>query len=185
MESKDKKVKRVVVIGPESTGKTTLCQKLAAHFNTQWAPEYAREYLDTNGTDYTIDSLYQIALGQIANEEKAVQSLSPHQQLVLIDTDMVVMQVWSEYVFNQCDNRILTAIANRKYDLYLLCNTDLPWVKDELREYPDETTRIKLFHHYKDAMINQDTPWAEIKGGYQNRLPCAVKAIEDLLGIVE
>ncbi|MBS1496641.1 MAG: AAA family ATPase [Bacteroidetes bacterium] len=181
MESKDKKVKRVVVIGPESTGKTTLCQKLAAHFNTQWAPEYAREYLDTNGTDYTIDSLYQIALGQIANEEKAVQSLSPHQQLVLIDTDMVVMQVWSEYVFNQCDNRILTAIANRKYDLYLLCNTDAPWVKDNLREYPDLKTREKLFYYYKEIMVNQHTPWHIISGNYEERLQYAIECVNNIL----
>ena len=181
MESKDKKVKRVVVIGPESTGKTTLCQKLAAHFNTQWAPEYAREYLDTNGTDYTIDSLYQIALGQIANEEKAVQSLSPHQQLVLIDTDMVVMQVWSEYVFNQCDNRILTAIANRKYDLYLLCNTDAPWVKDNLREYPDLKTREKLFYYYKEIMVNQHKLLHIISGNYEERLQYAIECVNNIL----
>lgn len=179
-------LKKIVIIGPESTGKSTLSEMLAKKFNTYWVPEYAREYLLEHGTNYRFEDLRKIREGQLALEEQfSRQALEERKKLLFIDTDMQVIRVWSEFVFNQCDSRTLNEIVARNYDLYLLCNTDLPWVKDELREYPDETTRIKLFHHYKDAMINQDTPWAEIRGGYQNRLPCAVKAIEDLLGIVD
>lgn len=181
MERENKKIKKVVIIGPESTGKTTLCQKLADHFGTQWVAEYAREFLDTNGTDYTYEDLYTIGQGQVANEEKVANHLDTSQKLLFIDTDLYVIKVWSEFVFNKCDNRILTAIARRKYDLYLLCDIDAPWVKDHLREYPDLETREKLFHHYKAIMVNQSVPWQIINGNYEERLQKAIEAVKSIL----
>jgi nicotinamide riboside kinase len=70
--------------------------------------------------------------------------------------------------------------VERKYDLYLLCNIDLPWVKDELREYPDLVSRQKLYHHYKDIMVNQHVPWVDISGNYQERLAKAIKSADEL-----
>jgi len=102
-------------------------------------------------------------------------------KLLFIDTDMYVMKVWSEYVFNSCDAFILHEIVNRKYDLYLLCEPDVPWVKDELREYPDLDTRNKLYHHYKDAMIQQAVPWVNISGDYETRFKKAVEAVEGMV----
>jgi nicotinamide riboside kinase len=104
-----------------------------------------------------------------------------HSPLLFIDTDMYVMKVWCEYVFGKCHLFILDEIVSRKYDLYLLCNTDLPWVKDELREYPDESSRKELYHIYKDLLINQNTPWAEISGNYDDRLLLAIDAVEEYL----
>ena len=182
-------VKKVVIIGPESTGKSFLCRQLASHFKTKWVPEYAREFLLANGKEYTFDDLYTIAEGQIAREEEVVHgplamehskaNLNLHP--VFIDTDLYVIKVWSEFVFNKCNNSILTRIASRKYDLYLLCNTDLPWEKDELREYPDLATREKLFHFYKDALINQQVPWEIISGNYEERTKKAIRAVERIL----
>ncbi len=100
---------------------------------------------------------------------------------LFIDTDMYVMKVWCEYVFNKCHNWILNRIAERKYDGYLLCNTDLPWVKDNLREYPDVETRNRLYHFYKDIMINQSVPWINISGNYKERLDKAINFIEKKL----
>lgn len=186
----DKKIaiKKIVAIGPESTGKSRLCEMLASHFHTTWVPEYAREYLVTNGTDYTLDQLSDIAEGQIKAEEQIIhQFCKTNPQItekafpVFIDTDLYVMKVWSEFVFNQCNNAILNGIVNRQYDLYLLCKPDAPWVKDELREYPDFESREKLFHYYKDAMTNQAVPWVEISGSYEERFEKAVKATEKLL----
>ncbi|RYF89917.1 MAG: ATPase, partial [Chitinophagaceae bacterium] len=158
-------LKKVVIIGPESTGKSDLCKALADHYNTYFVPEYAREYLLTNGTAYTRSDLSTIAKGQLALEENITQRcIEENKPIIFIDTDMQVIKTWSEFVFNGCDLKILNKIAERKYDLFLLTNTDLPWVKDELREYPDHDTRLKLFHHYRDALINQDVPWAEISG---------------------
>jgi NadR type nicotinamide-nucleotide adenylyltransferase len=180
-------IKKIVVIGPESTGKSTLCQKLAAHYNTLWVPEYAREYLEKNGTEYNYDDLLTIAKGQIDLEEKVFQQLvsnAPHSPLtthyspIFIDTDMYVMKVWAEFVFNKCHNWILNRIAERKYDLYLLCDVDLPWFEDPLREYPDKKVREKLYLFYKDLMVNQSVPWCNISGDYEERFEKAVLFIE-------
>jgi NadR type nicotinamide-nucleotide adenylyltransferase len=181
-------LKKIVVIGPESTGKSTLCEQLAQHYKTQWCAEYAREYLLKHGMDYNFDDLLTIARGQIEVEDKHTESMvnggwsvdhkapvSP--SLLFIDTDMYVMKVWCEFVFGRCHQWILDQIALRKYDLYLLCNTDLPWVPDELREYPDFESRERLFRIYKDIMINQDTQWTEIKGNYDERLRKAIETI--------
>lgn len=175
---------KVVIIGPESTGKSSLCELLAQHYNTQWCPEFAREYLLTHGMDYTFEDLLYVAKGQLAMEDEYVQSLpTPDSELLFIDTDMYVMKVWCEFVFGKCHRWILEQIVKRKYDLYLLCNTDLPWMKDELREYPDLVQRDKLYHIYKDIMINQSTAWAEISGDYDERLQKAIKAVDQLIAV--
>ncbi len=186
-------IRKIVVIGPESTGKSTLCKQLATHYNSIWVEEYAREYLLKNGTSYTYDNLLDIARGQIEGEElgvdrRALTGKSPHEQqatsnkqLLFIDTDMYVMKVWSEFVFGKCHHWILNQIAKRNYDLYLLCDTDLPWVKDDLREYPDLARRQKLYCYYKDLLINQHVPWVEINGNYEERLQKAIAAVDALI----
>lgn len=212
-------LKKIVVIGPESTGKSALCTQLAQHYKTLFVPEFAREYLEQHGTNYTFEELLIIAKKQVALEDeynelniknsmlniqhstlntKHLQltthnsPLSTHHSpltthhhiaigsLLFIDTDMYVMKMWCEFVFNKCHNWILDQIAGRTYGLYLLCNVDLPWVKDNLREYPDLERRAKLYHYYKDIMINQQTPWVDINGNYQERFNKAVKAIDFL-----
>lgn len=177
-------MKKIVVIGPESTGKSTLCEQLAKHYQTAWCAEYAREYLLTHGSSYQYNDLLTIAKGQLALEEKAAQQVQQQKApLLFIDTDMYVMKVWCEYVFGQCHPFILEEIASRKYDLYLLCDIDLPWVKDELREYPDEQPRRELYRIYKDIMENQSTPWAIISGNYEQRLQKAIAAVEQYTAV--
>ncbi len=175
---------KVVVTGPESTGKSTLCAQLAAHFDTVWVKEFAREYLITNGKEYTYDDLLKIALGQIHAEEEGIRLASEAgKKIVFIDTDMYVMKIWSEFVFGKCELYILNQIAQRDYDLYLLCNTDLPWVKDELREYPDLPVREKLYHYYKDCMMHQFVPWVTVSGQNEERLEKAIMAVNNLLSL--
>ena len=209
-------VKKIVAIGPESTGKSTLCEQLSKHFNTIWCPEYAREYLNQNGVKYGYDDLLKITQGQLAMEDDCVEEVSNqwsigngesailnlqsakvnrkssianaelqtssphpgHRTLLFIDTNMYVMKVWYEYVFGKCEQLVLDEIAKRKYDLYLLCNIDLPWTADEMREYPNEQPRMELYNIYKDLLINQTTPWIEISGGYEERLQKAIKTVE-------
>jgi NadR type nicotinamide-nucleotide adenylyltransferase len=183
-------IRKVVIIGPESTGKSTLCQQLAEHYETMWCPEFARDYLLTNGTDYEFDDLLTIAKGQLAMETELEKKLEKNSETLLddgghlplfIDTDMYVMKVWCEFVFNKCHRFVLDQIVERNYDLYLLCNVDLPWIADELREYPDLETRRKLYHIYKDLMINQSVPWIDIHGNYEERLQRAILAVDQIL----
>jgi len=193
-------IKKIVIIGPESTGKSTLCELLAQQYGTDWCPEFAREYLMTHGTNYDFTDLETIAKGQLALENGHAEMLESqwamgdgqwinshllktlqHPPLLFIDTDMYVMKVWCEFVFGKCHQFILDQIVSRKYDLYLLCNTDLPWIKDELREYPDEKSRKELYHIYKDLLINQQIPWVEISGNYEERTVAAIAAVEKYL----
>lgn len=174
-------LKKIVIIGPESTGKSSLCTQLASYYKTDWVKEYAREYLLENGTAYTFENLLEVAKGQIELEETAIENmLQSDTGLLFIDTNMYVMKVWCEFVFEKCHHWILNTIVERKYDLYLLCNIDLPWVKDELREYPDLVTREKLYHYYKDILLNQQVPWIDICGNYEERLQKAIDAVNEL-----
>ena len=185
-----KQIQKIVVLGPESTGKSTLCAALAAHYQTVWTPEYARQYLSEHGTKYTYEDLLTIAKGQIANEEKSIELV--HQQnednqgqattyKLIVDTDMYVMKVWCEYVFNNCHHYILEQINQRNYDLYLLCDIDLPWTADEMREYPDDGPRNELFTTYKELLINQNTPWGIVSGTDTQRTTNAIRLIEQYL----
>ena len=188
-------LKKIVIIGPESTGKSTLCEGLAAHYDTEWVQEYARGYMLAHGTAYSYDDLSTIARGQLALEDAAEAELGERKErkagaaeltgdrVLFIDTDLYVMKVWSEYVFGRCETWILKEIAARQYDGYLLCRTDLPWVKDELREYPDLATRERLYHIYKDILVNQNVPWVEIGGSADGRLKNAIEAVERLTGM--
>ena len=195
-------IKKIVIIGPESTGKTTLSEELAKHFNAIFCPEYAREYLLQNGIRYNYSDLLRIAQGQLAMEDYCEQvvneglstvsgewsiahdslntgsKLEAHSSLLFIDTNMYVMKVWYEYVFNRCEQFVLDQIAQRHYDLYLLCEIDLPWVAQPMREYPDRQQRLELYDMYKDILANQQTPWAEIGGNHKERLQRAVDAVQ-------
>jgi NadR type nicotinamide-nucleotide adenylyltransferase len=169
---------RIVILGPESTGKSTLCASLAEHFHCSWVPEFARKYLTGLNRPYNYDDLLIIARGQLQAEDEIAQGTAG--KILFIDTDMYVLKVWCEFVFGKCHSFILDQIVKRQYDLYLLCNTDLPWAKDELREYPDLENRNKLFRIYKDLMINQQTAWAEISGQNEERLKRAISAVEGM-----
>ena len=188
-------LKKIVILGPESTGKSTLCTRLAEHYNTLWVPEYAREYLTTHGPGYTYESLLDIAKGQVALEEKYIKKATagqpgtpkqhvtsnPQPPTLFIDTEMYVMKVWCEFVYGKCHQWIIDRIVERSYDLFLLCNIDLPWMPDILREYPDEAPRQQLFRMYHDILINQSVPWAVISGNYEQRLQSAINAVNGIL----
>lgn len=172
-------MKRIVVMGPESTGKSTLCDGLAAHYNTVWCREYAREYLLQHGMDYSYEDLTAIGRGQLQLDEETGKQAA--NGFYFIDTDMYVLKVWHEVAFGKCPSWVLRHLATDSCDLYLLCNTDLPWVKDELREYPDLKMRQRLFKMYKDIAINSGMPWTEISGTNEQRLVSAITAVDALL----
>lgn len=175
-------LKKVAIIGPESTGKSVLTEQLANHYHCPWNPEYAREYLLTIKRKYTYDDLLIIAKKQWElTEQKAEAARQNGCKVMFTDTEMYIMKVWCEVVFGKCHSWIIDKIKEQQFDLYMLCKPDIPWVKDELREYPDLEMRVTLFNTYKHILQHQETPWVEIGGGYDERLSTAVKAVDALL----
>ncbi|MCW3462431.1 ATP-binding protein [Chitinophaga nivalis] len=171
-------MKKVVVIGPESTGKSTLSEKLASHFHTVWTEEYARTYIDQLSRPYEQEDLWQIARGQLALEQ---QQAARAREVLICDTDLYVVKVWSEHKYGECDVRILNEIAQQQCDLYLLTYIDLPWEEDPQREYPDPAMRSYFYHVYKDIVLQSGVPWVDIRGGYAEREAQAIAAVTQLL----
>ncbi len=171
---------KIVIVGPESTGKSMLTAQLSTHFNACKVLEYARTYLTEHGTTYTYDNLLTITQGQLAWEQQAIQHCQSN--LLIADTDMYVMKVWCEFVFGKCHHVILNELSTNNADLYLLMRPNIPWVKDDLREYPDEETRWRLFYHYKDIVIHANVPFVEINATtFEARFKQAVDAIKNII----
>lgn len=172
---------KIVVIGPESTGKSSLCQQLANYYQSLWCPEYARQYLEqrVKGGCYTAPDLLAISQGQLILEDRYIaEAMNRKDKYLFIDTDMYVMKVWSEIAFQKCAHWILEQIAIRRYDYYLLCDTDLPWTEDPLREYPDPAMRRRLFNYYLDLLTQQSVPFSVIGGQGHERTKNAVQEIK-------
>lgn len=168
-------IKKVVVLGPECTGKSELSAYLSETFNTVWVPEYARQYLDQLKRPYGPEDLPVIARGQLAMEDHLEQNA---REVLICDTDLYVIKVWSNFKYGYCDPEILTAISTRRYDLYLLTYVDIPWAYDPLREHPDQ--REELYDVYLREMKGQSVPFVEIKGNRQARRKTATEAIRAL-----
>jgi len=167
--------KKIVIIGPESTGKSTLTEMLAAHYGSLSVSEYARTYIESLNRNYQKDDLLNIAKGQIALEEEKAQRAS---SLLFCDTDLYVIKVWSEHKYNDCNHWILQQIARRPYDFYLFTDIDMPWEEDPQREYPSPLMRSYFYHIYKDIVIHSGVPWAKVRGNPKERLQHAIHHIE-------
>ncbi len=169
-------IKKVCVIGPECTGKTDLSQFLAQHYKTPWVEEYARAYLNKLGRAYGQADLLKIAHGQLRMEDEWVYEA---KNILICDTNLIVIKVWSEYKFGNCDPDILKKIAERKYDLYLLTNIDVPWADDPQREHPDK--REHFMQIFRNELAKTGVPVVEIFGDREARRKTAVEAIASTL----
>ena len=180
-QTTDANIVKVVLFGPESTGKTTLSEQLARYYNTVWVPEYAREYLQDkwNNTRKTCENsdLLPIAQGQMNLENKLAKKAD---KVLICDTDLLETKVYSEEYYGGFVNPKLdkAAIANR-YDLYLLTYIDTPWEADDLRDKPD--LRLEMFNAFENALKKYDRPYLLLKGNKQTRLKTATKAINKIL----
>ena len=172
---------KVVVFGPESSGKTTLSRKLATHYNVLWIEEFAREYLqekwDKEKKVCELDDLLPIAFGQIKLENEYSQKST---KLLICDTDLLETKVYSEtYYDGFCDPLLEKYAIENKYDLYILTDIDIPWVKDDLRDRPNN--REEMFNAFKKALIKYDKPYVLVSGNIDNRMQIATKEIDELL----
>lgn len=162
---------KIIVTGPESSGKTTLCKALSKHYNLPFTKEFAREYLTDLGKNYLQEDLLKIATGQLENEQIIINN----QQISLHDTDLITLKIWSDYKYGNCNNWILEQIEKQKVEnrFYLLCKPDLKWDYDPLRENP--TNRNELLEVYKQELENLGHKFLIIKGEDRNE-----QAIESL-----
>jgi NadR type nicotinamide-nucleotide adenylyltransferase len=158
-------MKKVVITGPESSGKSTLSKHLSESLFTPHVREYAREYLASLDRAYNKSDLSQIAKGQIDLEEDIVCQTPSY---LICDTDLLTIKIWSEYKYGSCDPEILELLKNNLPDLYLLSSPDFPWEQDDQRENP--YNRDELFLVYQAEIVKLDTPYIILTGSESNRL---------------
>ena len=181
LNQKPSEVVKIVMFGPESTGKTTLSQQLARHYNTVWVPEYARDYLQDkwNNERKTCEQkdLIPIAIGQMKLENKLAQKAT---NILFCDTDLLETKVYSkEYYGGYVDPILDEAARNNIYDLYFLTYIDVPWEADDLRDRP--LHREEMFNAFKNALDEHDKKYILLKGSKKERLEKAVKHIDKIL----
>ena len=141
MDIKNKNLIKIAIVGPESTGKSTMAKFLAKEFNTYCVPEYARYYCKNLNNNYTLQDEVNMMYGQIALEEALLDTMD--NNIVFFDTTILTVKVWSDHLFDYTPENVLMEIKNRKYDLYLLMDIDLAWENDPLRDFPDKREHFK------------------------------------------
>lgn len=149
---------KIILTGPESTGKSTLARKLADHFRVPLVKEFAREYLDCLGRDYEFEDLKRIAQGQLALEQAAIDSAP----FVIVDSDLITLKIWSEVKYQKIEDWILSNLHWNQDAIYLLCKPDLPWQPDPQREHPH--FRKELFEIYQKELTDLRRKYHVIEG---------------------
>ncbi len=167
---------KIVLTGPESTGKSTLSAELAKYYQTLWNPEYARFYLSRLQRPYVKEDILKIARGQLQWENTWCKQAN---KLLVCDTALLVPKIWSLYKYKVCDQWINDSLQKKSYDFYFLCGTDWPWEYDPMRETPHE--REELFQLYKQELLAIEAPFIELTGNFQKRFEQAVVIIDSLL----
>ena len=174
--AENKSIIKVAILGAESTGKTTLCRELAAHYNTIWVPEYAREYVEKLNRPYLLEDLENIAIQHKNNEDI---SITKANKIMFTDTEFIILKVWSDEVFNMVPSFIKKQLHQQHYDLYLVTANDIPWEYDAVRENPDK--RDYLLACYINELKVLKSNYKMINGLGEERLKNAVKEVDLLL----
>lgn len=164
---------RIAITGPESSGKTTLALHLAEGLGSVYIPEFAREYLLERNGIYEQQDLVTIAKGQFDSWEKMED-----QSSLVSDTEMLVMKVWSDFKYGQCDPAILELLNKQHFDYYFLCRPDIEWEEDPLREHPEQ--REELFEIYLTELKNRNLPFSIVEGNIDKRLIFCMDMIQQL-----
>jgi len=181
LKQTNRNIIKVVLFGPESTGKTTLSKQLARHYNTVWVPEYAREYLQNkwNNERKTCENsdLLPIAYGQMELENKLAEKAD---RILICDTDLLETKVYSEEFYGGfVDTNLEKAAKQNTYDLYLLTYIDTPWEEDDIRDRPNE--RLEMFNAFENALKKNNRPYILLTGSKKNRFNFAVEEIDKIL----
>jgi len=164
--------KKIVITGPESSGKTTLARVLASEYQTTFVKEYAREYLANLSRPYNLEDVLIMAKEQLKLEEGSTS------ELTILDTDLTVFAIWIKERYKQEINWINDQLKNTKNKVYLLCDVDVEWEEDKLREHPKLEDRQRLFNEYKKLLEKYNLPYHIISGGISSR----IKKSKEIIG---
>ena len=168
---------RIAILGPESTGKSTLAKALAEYYDAPWVPEYAREYIENMKLPYTYDDVCAIAHRQI-EEETFYENKPANDDFVFFDTELIITKVWFEYKYKTVPEFLSERLKAGFFDLYLLCAPDLPWQPDPVREHGND--RDFFFDWYKREIEQTGKPYVIVNGSDNKRTENAINAINKL-----
>lgn len=167
---------KIAVVGPESTGKSTMSAFLAEHYHTVWVPEYAREYCEKLTEPPTWQDEISMFYGQLALEQEYLPKVN---KILICDTTFITVKIWSDQMFGSSPQEVLDELPKHPYDFYLLLNIDLPWEDDPLRDFPDMREHFMGVWHKELRSLNAN--YVTISGVGQDRYQSAVKAIDEFL----
>jgi len=178
IEHPKSEIKKIAVVGPESTGKSTMSIFLADHYNTVWVPEYARGYCEKLTEPPTWQDEINMFNGQLALE---AELLPQANKLLICDTTFITVKIWSEEMFGQSPKEVLDELPKHPYDLYLLLNIDLPWEDDPLRDFPHKREHfMDVWYKELDAL---NANYVLISGTDDDRYKSAVEAVETFIAL--
>ena len=167
---------KIAILGPESTGKSTLAKALAKHFDSPWVPEYAREYIEKLKLPYTYEDVCTIAHRQI-EEETFYDNQATGDDYVFFDTELIITKVWFEYKYKTVPEFLIERQKAGFFDFYLLCAPDLAWEPDPVREHG--TDRDFFFDWYKQEIEQTGKPYVVVSGIENKRTKNAIKALNN------
>lgn len=172
----NKVVKKIAIVGPESTGKSTLTQQLARHYHTQWVPEYARYYCAALTAPCALQDEVNMFHGQVALEESVLSTTE--NDFIFCDTTFLTVKIWSDEMMGETPQIVLDALPHRTYDLYLLMDIDLPWQEDPLRDFPH--LREHFMDIWKKELQALNANYVLVSG-IEHRFPNAISVIDEFL----
>ena len=155
---------KIVITGPESSGKTTLFKKLISSYNILGVDEYAREYIGDLNRNYNYFDILEIAKKQFENEQ--ILSIT-NPQFLISDTDLLTLEIWCEFKYGKCHSFILDTLRNHLPNIYILCYPDIPWKFDPQRENPND--RIDLYNLYEKKIKSLGVKYHVVNGDLQTR----------------
>ena len=174
----NRSIKKIAIVGPESTGKSTITKLLAKHYHTLWVAEFARYYCAALTAPCTLQDEINMFHGQVALEESVLSMAE--QELIFCDTTFLTVKIWSDAMLGETPQIVLDALPERKYDLYLLLDIDLPWEEDPLRDFPDQREHFMAVWHKE--LQDLGARYVVING-LENRLQNAINAVDDFIAL--
>ncbi|MDQ8052686.1 MAG: ATP-binding protein [Pedobacter sp.] len=172
----NKALKKIAIVGPESTGKSTIAQQLAKHYQVPWVPEFSRYYCANLTAPCTLEDETNMFHGQVALEDSILANAE--SDFIICDTTFLTVKIWSDEFFGTTPKVVLDSLSSRTYDFYVLLDIDLPWQDDPLRDFPNQREYFMEVWHKELQAIGADYV---VVGGLENRLQHTIDAIDDFL----